>query len=84
MTVIPHDQLQPETLHAVLEEFVTRHGAVHGHADESVESQMSALLRRIRAGAAVIVYDEVSESCTVVSKEELNAADPDSRQVADE
>jgi uncharacterized protein YheU (UPF0270 family) len=84
MTIIPHDQLEPETLAAVLEEFVTRQGAVHGHADETVESQMSMLLRRIRAGEAVIVYDEESESCTVVAKEELQSADPDQRQVVDE
>ena len=84
MTVIPHDQLAPETLAAVLEEFVTRQGAIHGHADETVKSQMSMLLRRIHAGAAVIVFDEESESCTVVSRDELIAADPDQTRIADE
>jgi len=84
MTIIPHDQLAPETLAAVLEEFVTRQGAVHGHADESIESQTSTLLGRIRAGNAVIVYDEESESCTVVSKEELHAADLDQRRIVEE
>ena len=84
MTVIPHDQLEPETLAAVLEEFVTRQGAIHGHADESVESQMSMLLHRIRAGAAVLVYDEETESCTIVAREDLQSADPDQRQVVDE
>jgi hypothetical protein len=75
MTVIPHDQLQPETLRALVEEFVTRDGAIHGHADVPIESQISTLLRQIQAGAAVIVYDQASESCSVIRKEHLNAVD---------
>lgn len=71
MTIIPADELRPETLQAVLEEFVTREGAVHGHRDVPVESQISTLLRQVRSGAAMIVYDEATESCGVVTAEQL-------------
>jgi hypothetical protein len=82
MTVIPHDQLQPETLHALVEEFVTREGAIHGHVDVPIESQIASLVRQIRSGAAVIVYDEGSESCSIVARENVRA-DDDSRFVPD-
>jgi hypothetical protein len=76
MTVIPFNQLQPETLAALVEEFVTRDGAVHGHEDLRVESQVSDLLRQIRSGTALIVYDEATETCGVMSREQLKASDP--------
>jgi uncharacterized protein YheU (UPF0270 family) len=72
MTIIPPDQLQPDTLQALIEEFVTREGAVHGHADVSIDEQVETLLRQIRAGKAVIVFDEADESCTVISREQLS------------
>lgn len=74
MTIIPPDQLQPETLRALVEEFVTRDGAVHGHADVSIDSQIAVLLRQIHDGRAVIVFDEVNESCSVLSREQLSKA----------
>ena len=83
MTVIPHDQLQPETLHALVEEFVTREGAVHGHVDVPTESQVASLIRQIRSGDAVIVYDEESESCSVVARDNVRGRDDDSRLVPD-
>lgn len=74
MTIIPPDHLRPETLQALVEEFVTRDGAIHGHQDMPIESQVSKLLRDIRSGAALIVYDEENESCGVMSAEQLRAA----------
>jgi uncharacterized protein YheU (UPF0270 family) len=78
MTVIPHDQLQLETLHALVEEFVTREGAIHGHVDVPIESQVASLMRQVRSGAAVIVYDEESESCSVVAPEHVRGNHDDS------
>ena len=74
MNVIPPDQLQPETLRALVEELVTREGAVHGHAEASVDSQVLSLMRQIRAGKALIIFDEESESCGVMSIEQFRAA----------
>jgi uncharacterized protein YheU (UPF0270 family) len=84
MTIIPPDQLRLETLRALIEEFVTREGAVHGHMDVSVESQITTLLRQIRAGDAAIVYDEENESCGVMSREQLKAAEKIDRSQSSE
>ena len=83
MTVILYDQLQPETLHALVEEFVTREGAVHGHADVPIESQVASLIRQIRSGAAVILYDEDNESCSIVPMERMPAQHGGPRRVSD-
>ena len=41
---IPHEQLQPDTLYALIEEFVTRDGAVQGHGDTPLATKMQAVL----------------------------------------
>lgn len=84
MTIIPSDQLQPGTLRALAEEFVTRDGAVHGHADMPIDAQVETVLRQIRAGKAVIVFDEADESCTVISREQLSHFDLDAPRLVDE
>ena len=64
--IVPHQQLRPETLHALIEEFVTRDGAVQGHRDTPIAQQIAAVRRQLAEGKAVIVFDEAAESCSIV------------------
>ncbi len=64
--VIPFDQLQPETLDALIEEFVTRDGAIHGHADDPLPQKIESIRRQLKSGDITIVFDEESESCTIM------------------
>jgi uncharacterized protein YheU (UPF0270 family) len=73
MILVPHTQLDPQTLNALIEEFVTRDGAVHGHADRSAGDRVDSVLRQLRAGMVAIVFDETEETCTIVRKENLPA-----------
>ena len=75
MTLIPHDQLLPETLESLIEEFVTRDGAVHGRADTPLATQIDAVQRQLRSGKVVIVFDEASESCTMMCSDDLPRPD---------
>jgi uncharacterized protein YheU (UPF0270 family) len=73
--VVPIDRLKPETLQALLEEFVTRDGAVHGHTDASLQAQMEAVRRQLKSGKAVIVFDDEDDSCTIRAADELRKAE---------
>ena len=64
---IPHDQLNPETLDALIEEFITRHGAVHGHHETPLSTLIAQVKSQLRSGKVLISYDEESESCSIVS-----------------
>ncbi len=75
MTLIPHHQLRAETLEALIEEFVTRDGAVHGHADTPLAAQIDAVRRQLESGKVVIVFDEASESCTMMCADDLPPQD---------
>ena len=59
---IPPDQLSPETLRGVIEEFVTRDGTDLVEGEKKVE-QVKSLLER---GEVEIWFDEVTRTCNLV------------------
>lgn len=83
-TIVPHDQLQPETLTALIEEFVTRQGAVHGHGEVEPTAQIAAVRDQLQRGLTVIVFDEETESCTVLTDKELAAREKASEAMYEE
>ena len=66
--IIPHTELTPEVLTAIIEEFVSREGTEYGPADVSMETKISQVRRQLERGDIVLVYDEPSDSCDLVSK----------------
>lgn len=69
--VVPHHQLQAETLRSLIEEFVTRDGAVHGHEEPALSERIDAVHRQLKTGKVVIVFEEETESCTIIPREQL-------------
>ncbi|HBT88350.1 YheU family protein [Desulfobacter sp.] len=63
---IPYDQLSHEALHGVIEEFVTRDGTDYGEREVPVEIKIGQVLEQIKSGEAVIVFDQKSETCTIL------------------
>ena len=67
---IPYDQLSPEALHGVIEEFVTRDGTDYGEREVSVETKIGQVLEQIKAGKAVIIFDQESETCNILRSDD--------------
>lgn len=63
---IPHHELSPDTLDALIEEFVTRDGTDLTEAPRSVDQ----VRRLLDAGKAVIAFDEDTESCNILLRED--------------
>lgn len=59
---IPHAQLAPDTLSAIVLEFVTRDGTDHSPVDQRVESVM----RQLDSGEAELHFDPETQTCNVV------------------
>jgi len=81
MVIVPPEMLASQTLRALIEEFVTRDGAVHGHTDVPVEQQIATVQRQLRDGTVIIVFDEASESCSILPKEYAKNADVSERRI---
>jgi uncharacterized protein YheU (UPF0270 family) len=78
--VVPHQQLQPQTLQALIEDFVTRDGSVHGHSDTPLHARVRAVLRQLQAGLVVIGFDESAETFTILPKDEISSAAGEAEQ----
>ena len=63
---VPHGELAPETLRAVIESFVLREGTDYGARDASFESKVADVRRQLDRGEAVIIYDPTSDSVDIV------------------
>lgn len=65
MVDIPWQQLQPETLRALIEEFVTRDGTDYGSREADLETKVKQVRRLLEQGKAKIVFDPESETCDI-------------------
>ncbi len=65
--VVPWEQLAPETLQRLVEEFVTREGTDYGEREASLEEKCADVLRQLRRGEALVTFDPVTESIDIVS-----------------
>ena len=63
---IPVDDLEPDTLRAVVESFVLREGTDYGTVELSLEDKVARLSGQLRSGVAKILFDPDSQSITIV------------------
>ena len=71
---IPWNSLKPETLRAIVEEFITREGTDYGDVEVPLQHKVDAVLVQLKNGHAAVLWDEESETCT------LQAVDPARRR----
>jgi uncharacterized protein len=65
-TRVAPDDLEPDTLRAVIESFVLREGTDYGEHETSLETKVAQVLRQLRRGEAHITFDPATESVNVV------------------
>ena len=71
--VIPFQELTLEALRGVVEDFVTRVGTDYGESEIPLETKVQQVMNQLHSGKAVIVFDQKSETCNIVSKDSLDA-----------
>ncbi len=63
---IPPERLEPETLQAVIEEFILREGAEHGAEDTPLPVKVEQVRKQLAKGTAVLVYHLEEETVRIV------------------
>jgi uncharacterized protein len=66
--IIPYEKLSSTALQGLIEEFVTRDGTDSGYTEKSLEENVDMVMNQLRRGEALIVYDEITETANIVSK----------------
>lgn len=67
MLDIPYEQLAPETLTAILEEYASREGTDYGDVVYTLEQKVRALRRQLERGDIGITFDTQTETCSLVN-----------------
>jgi hypothetical protein len=75
--IIPYKELSPEALQGVVEEFVTRDGTDYGESEVGLDTKIQQVMNQLHAGKVVIVFDQKTETCNIVSKDALG---PDNKK----
>ncbi|MCX6107404.1 MAG: YheU family protein [Proteobacteria bacterium] len=65
---IPIDMLHPDTLRSVVENFITREGTDYGAHEVSLEAKIDQVMRQLRSGKAILVFDAEADSCNIIIK----------------
>ena len=60
------DQLSPDALRGLVEEYVSREGTDYGHADWTLEEKVNQVFQQLDRGEARIVFDLELESASIV------------------
>lgn len=66
MIKIPHEMLSAEALRGVIDEFIGREGTDYGHRDFTIEEKRAAVIQALVRGQAVVTFDPVSETTTLI------------------
>ena len=63
---VPYDQLDPDTLHRMVEEFVTRDGADWDNAGCTLKDKVAQVLQQLKNKKVMVVFDHTSQTANLV------------------
>jgi uncharacterized protein YheU (UPF0270 family) len=63
---VPYDQIDPETLRNMIQEFVTRDGSDWGDPGGALEDKIAQVLRQLKNKQVKVVFDLKSETANIV------------------
>ncbi len=71
--IIPFEQISPDALQALVEEFITREGTDYGWEEVSLATKVEQVRQQLRRGEVVIVFDPSTESVSLLTKHQAQA-----------
>lgn len=69
--LIPYQDLDLDTLHNLIEYFILREGTDYGEQEISLPEKTEKVFQQLKEGTVVILYSELSESVTLIHKNQL-------------
>lgn len=69
--IIPWDALSEDALEGLIEDFVTRDGTDYGEREVAMATRVAQVRAQLAAGVAVVVFDPVLASASIVPADQL-------------
>lgn len=70
--IVPYEQISPDALQGLIEEFITREGTDYGAIEISLAQKVEQVKRQLVRGDIVIVFDVASETVSMLTKHDAN------------
>jgi len=67
--LVPHQDLDPDTLSSLIESIVLRDGTDYGEVEMSLDEKVAMVKRQLSDGVAAIEYSQEHESVNIVALE---------------
>jgi uncharacterized protein YheU (UPF0270 family) len=64
--VVPHGELAPELLRAVIESYVLREGTDYGEQEISLDDKVARVITQLKRGEAQIMFDPDTDTVSIV------------------
>lgn len=71
--IVPWRDIDAATLDNLIEEFVTRDGTDYGEQETATATKVEQVRRQLQRGEAAVVFDDATETISVMSREQLRA-----------
>lgn len=68
---VPYDQIDPETLRALVEEYITRDGTFYGNKEMPMDQKIDMVIDQLKSGEATITWDLSLQSGDIVLKKDI-------------
>ena len=72
--LIPYTELSEDALLGLIEDFVTREGTDYGDVEMSRQEKAQQLLALLKSGELLISYNEDTETCGLVPRDQASKA----------
>ena len=72
--IVPWQDIDTDTLTNLIEEFVTRDGTDYGEQEIATATKVEQVRAQLKQQEAFVVFDEVTESVSVMGKEQVGNA----------
>ncbi len=69
--IIPWQELAPDTLDSLIEEFVSRDGTDYGEQELSLAKKVAQVRTALARGEAVLIFSEHTGQCNIVAAEQV-------------
>ena len=69
---VPYEQIEPETLKGLVEEFITRDGTFYGKKEMSMDQKVDMIIGQLKAREAVITWDRYVKTSNIVLSEDID------------
>ena len=72
--IVPVNELSPDILHSIIQEFVLREGTEYGLEDIALSEKIAQVKNQLAQGVAVIVFSELHQTVNIMPAEQFNQA----------